>query len=185
MSALIAMSKLTAMSLLRTINPINTLATSIILLLMLLSPDSSAHNRSQSFSKWTFNEQQVSMVFTIKAREVTRLMAAEILPAETILLNHLQNNVRVKANSLPCPIQGKAKPLSAATGYLRASLNFNCEPSTDNMNHDIQLDSFFWRSSIPCSLRPYRNRPTGVDRISFYRCCAQPSAQSTTASQYK
>jgi hypothetical protein len=143
MSALIAMSKLTAISLLRTINPIKALATSTILLLMLLSPDSSAHNRSQSFSTWTFNEQQVSMVFTIKAREVTRLMAAEILPAETILLNHLQNNVRVQANSLPCSIQGKAKPLLAATGYLRASLNFNCEPSTDNTNHDIQLDSFF------------------------------------------
>jgi len=131
------------MSLLRTINPIKALATSTILLLMLLSPDSSAHNRSQSFSTWTFNEQQVSMVFTIKAREVTRLMAAEILPAETIFLNHLQNNVRVQANSLPCPIQGKAKRLPAATGYLRASLNFYCDPSTDNTNHDIQLDSFF------------------------------------------
>jgi len=131
------------MSLLRTINPIKALATSTILLLMLLSPDSSAHNRSQSFSTWTFNEQQVSMVFTVKAREVTRLMAAEILPAETILLNHLQNNVRVRANTLPCSVQGKAKRLPAATGYLRAGLNFNCGPSTANTNHDIQLDSFF------------------------------------------
>ena len=131
------------MSLLRTIKPIKALATSTILLLMLLSPDSSAHNRSQSFSTWTFNEQQVSMVFTVKAREVTRLMAAEILPAETILLNHLQNNVRVRANTLPCSVQGKAKRLPAATGYLRAGLNFNCGPSTANTNHDIQLDSFF------------------------------------------
>ena len=131
------------MSLLRTIKPIKALATSTILLLMLLSPDSSAHNRSQSFSTWTFNEQQVSMVFTVKAREVTRLMAAEILPAETILLNHLQNNVRVRANTLPCSVQGKAKRLPAVTGYLRAGLNFNCGPSTANTNHDIQLDSFF------------------------------------------
>ena len=59
------------------------IAASFILFLVTLSPDSSAHNRSQSFSTWTFHAQQVTMIFTVKAREVTRLMVAEALPAET------------------------------------------------------------------------------------------------------
>ena len=119
------------------------IAASFILFLVTLSPDSSAHNRSQSFSTWTFHAQQVTMIFTVKAREVTRLMVAEALPAETVLLKHLQNNIHIQANSQPCPREGKAKILPAATGYLRASLSFNCEPSTGNNYHDIRLDSFF------------------------------------------
>ncbi len=131
------MSISTAMSISR------SLIASCIVFLALLSPDSHAHNRSQSYSTWTFSEQQPSMVFTIKAREVTRLMALEFLPAETVLRSHLQDNIRVQANKIPCPIQGQPNILPAAKGYLRASLSFNCEPASGNIAHAIQLHSFF------------------------------------------
>ena len=48
-----------------------------VLLLLLLSPMSHAHNRSQSFSVWSIDGPEVNAVFTVKAREVTRLLALE------------------------------------------------------------------------------------------------------------
>ena len=114
-----------------------------ILLLLLLSPMSHAHNRSQSFSVWSIDGPEVNAVFTVKAREVTRLLALEPQLLPTALTNHLQETVQVEGNSLPCPLQGRAKSLPAEPGYLRASLNFHCDAAIGNTNHRLQVDSFF------------------------------------------
>lgn len=115
----------------------------LFLFLLLLSPLSEAHNRSQSFSLWTFDEQKVSMVFTVKTREVTRFLAVQSQTPESILLRHLQDNIQVQGSNQPCPPQGLAKILPAAAGYLRASLSFNCAPAAATANNSIELNSFF------------------------------------------
>ncbi|MDG2501794.1 MAG: HupE/UreJ family protein [Porticoccaceae bacterium] len=150
-------------------------ATSFILYLMLLSLDSSAHNRSQSFSAWTFDGQQVDMVFTVKAREATRLMAVAQLPAETALLRHLQSNIYIQANSLPCPLYGKGKILPATSGYLRANLKFICEPILGNVKHDIRLDSFF--DSVPSHIHYARIAINPHTSIEYLYTDAQRSHQ--------
>ena len=114
-----------------------------ILLLLLLSPMSHAHNRSQSFSVWSIDGPEVNAVFTVKAREVTRLLALEPQLLPTALTNHLQETIQVEGNSLPCPLQGRATSLPAAPGYLRASLNFRCEASLGNTEYQLQVGSFF------------------------------------------
>jgi hypothetical protein len=137
------MSLKTAMSPTKATSQKTAIVVSFILFLTAQSPSSSAHNRSQSFSTWTLNGHQATMIFTVKAREATRLMAKEPLSTETVLLKHLQNNIHIQANSQPCPLEGKAKLLPAATGYLRARLNFSCEPGTGNIYNDMRVDSFF------------------------------------------
>ena len=127
--------------------------TGCILLLLLLSPMSHAHNRSQSFSVWSIDNLEVNGVFTIKTREVTRLSALQPQKLEsaqstlqvlsTVLMNHLQETILVEVNGVLCALQDPAMSLPAAPGYLRASLNFRCEASLGNTEHQLRVDSFF------------------------------------------
>lgn len=124
-----------------------------ILLLLLLSPMSHAHNRSQSFSVWSIDGSEINGVFTIKTREVTRLLALEAQTLEsaqstvqvlpTVLKNHLQETVQVEVNGVLCALQDRPISLPAASGYLRASLNFRCAASLGNTEYRLQVDSFF------------------------------------------
>lgn len=119
-----------------------------ILFLLLISPMSHAHNRSQSFSVWSIDGPAVSGVFTIKTREVTRLFALKSAQSTLqglpkILTNHLQETVQVEVNGVLCASQDRAMSLPAAPGYLRASLNFQCKASLGHTAHRLQVDSFF------------------------------------------
>ena len=65
----------------------------------------------------------------------------QILP--TVLKNHLQETVQIEVNGVLCALQERPTSLPAASGYLRASLNFRCEASLGNTEHRLQVDSFF------------------------------------------
>ena len=72
----------------------------LILLWTAALPQAQAHNRSQSYSTWSVAENSVDAVFTVKAREVTRLPLLEgnLSTLESLLTVHLQQTLSVVAS---------------------------------------------------------------------------------------
>lgn len=109
---------------------------------LMISFHAEAHNRSQSFSSWTVSDDKLEMLFTIKAREVTRLppLEGELRSLEALLVTHLEHNISVGAGEGACPAAGPPIALSAAPGYLRVGWTFHCPIGA---TRTIRLDSFF------------------------------------------
>jgi hypothetical protein len=114
-----------------------------LILWLAAAPQVQAHNRSQSYSTWNLSTGAAEVMFTVKAREVTRLPPLEggLLTLEGLLTAHLRETVRVTAaDGADCVPRGEPRALAAAEGYLRVRASFDCDngpPST------LQLDSFF------------------------------------------
>jgi HupE / UreJ protein len=114
----------------------------VLLVSMMAGSKVMAHNRSQSHSFWQVSATGVDVLFTVKAREVTRLPPLEgnLLSLEALLLAHLQHTIRVNTERGDCPARGVPVALSAAPGYVRAKWSFDCEPGDSTL---IRIDSFF------------------------------------------
>jgi hypothetical protein len=85
----------------------------------------------------------VNVVFTVKAREVTRLPPLEgNLPTlEALLTRHLQKTIQVLAgDGVICAASQYPQALAAADGYLRVGITFSCENGSPA---SIALNSFF------------------------------------------
>ncbi|MEH6580879.1 MAG: HupE/UreJ family protein [Halioglobus sp.] len=114
-----------------------------LLLWVAAAPEVLAHSRSQSYSTWSISESDVDMVFTVKAREVTRLPPLEgsLLTLESLLTTHIQKTVQVRTNDrVACAVTGTPRALAAAEGYLRVGATYRCESGPAA---SIILDSFF------------------------------------------
>jgi len=101
-----------------------------------------AHNRSQSFSSWDINGDSLDVVFTVKAREVTRLPPLEggLKTLDALLTAHLQRSIKVESGDQFCQSNGEPVSLPAATGYVRAKWSFSC---VDQGDRTLHMDSFF------------------------------------------
>lgn len=109
--------------------------TTIILFSLILSVvfsiESHAHSRSQSFSQWYINGENVTINFNVLSLEVTRLAADVNVDVRKnlsqILAEHLIDKVQASVDGLDCVI---VKPLSkrqAIKGYIRLTGEFNCQ----------------------------------------------------------
>jgi len=101
-----------------------------------------AHNRSQSFSSWDINGDTLNVIFTVKAREVTRLppLEGDFKTLDALLTAHLQHSIKVDSGGQFCQSNGEPISLPAAKGYVRARWSFSCADQGDRTLH---LDSFF------------------------------------------
>ena len=108
-----------------------------------------AHNRSQSFSSWTIDDRYLQMLYTIPAREVTRLKESEIMPLEYILINHLSDYIKVKQDEENCPlaVHTKFQSVPSKPAYLRISAVFECQHSLQAAPTTLVIGSFFERLS--------------------------------------
>lgn len=113
-----------------------------VLALLLHGVQAEAHNRSQSFSSWTISGDVLEVVFSVKAREVTRLppLEGELKSLNQLLTSHLRNSISVKSEAGFCQPQGGFSPLPAATGYVRARRTFICAGVGVRT---LEIDSFF------------------------------------------
>ena len=116
-----------------------------ILLLLFIGLPADAHNRSQSFSQWTIDNNQLQMLFTVKAREATRLLDNRHSSLETVLAEHLSATLSVTQGDARCALSNgnRIVPLSAKPGYLRLGASFNCPGSLAEKPPIIQIGSFF------------------------------------------
>jgi hypothetical protein len=100
-----------------------------LLLLIGLSHSSalSAHTRSESFSRWQYVGQTLSMRFTVSAREVTRIPYSQGSQDLTgLLLIYLDSHIVVQAREPGCKPSGPFKPLKAQAGFLQIEAIWHC-----------------------------------------------------------
>lgn len=115
----------------------------IILLSISICWPAQAHNRSQSFSLWSIDQQQFNMLYTVKEREATRLQQGTNLSAEASLISHLEQTIQVMQAGANCSATAPFKAMAAEPGYLRIAATFDCPDILDNSAPDIQIESFF------------------------------------------
>lgn len=118
------------------------LTCAVILASMIISACTEAHNRSQSFSKWTISDEKIEVLFTVKAREVTRLppLEGDLRTLESLLSAHVQQTVSARTGQGTCSALGLPNSLPAAPGYVRVRWAFHC-PNVEITT--IRIDSFF------------------------------------------
>jgi hypothetical protein len=116
-----------------------------LLLLLFIGLPADAHNRSQSFSQWTIDNNQLQMLFTVKAREATRLLDNRHSSLESVLAEHLSATLSVTQGDTQCALSNGngIVPLSAKPGYLRFGASFNCPGSLAQKSPIIKIGSFF------------------------------------------
>jgi len=101
-----------------------------------------AHERSESFSHWSYANGELRGVITVRAREVTRLT----LPGEgygsltQIFAAHVEKSVAAAADGRPCVSERPPRPLESETGYIRVAIAMQCPPGNVL---DIRVGVFF------------------------------------------
>lgn len=103
--------------------------------------DLSAHTRSESFSRWQYSGQTLSLRFTVSAREATRLPNAEGEGLEDALANYLESHIFVHASDADCTRSGALQPLTARPGFLQIEAIWHCSkaPSALGINAFFDL----------------------------------------------
>ena len=110
---------------------------------------SEAHNRSQSFSSWSFENKKLDLVFSVKPREATRLQSIYGLNLEDSITRHLGETIRVSQGLVDCPLDNVHKPEAnvLSSAKLSVSAAFNCTLKLSSSKLNIEVGSFF--SVIP------------------------------------
>jgi HupE/UreJ protein len=87
-----------------------------------------AHERSESFSHWSYADGELSGVITVRAREVTRLT----LPGEgysslaQIFAAHVEHSVTAAMDGRPCVSARPPRTLDSQPGYMRIGVELRC-----------------------------------------------------------
>lgn len=99
-----------------------------LLLMMLIATPGAAHTRSESFSQWSWQGEQLHYSFSVLAREVTRLGPAADgagdLPAQ--LARHLDRSLTVSTAHGLCQRAAPSTPLPSRGGYIQVEGKFQC-----------------------------------------------------------
>jgi hypothetical protein len=101
-----------------------------------------AHNRSQSFSTWRIDGGDVRVVFTVAAREVTRLPENERGSKDLSerLLAHMAPRLASSVAGETCPQRAAPQVLQTQPGFLGIEWHFSCPHITQL---EIQNSGFF------------------------------------------
>ena len=120
-----------------------------IIIASLLSGVVEGHNRSQSFSLWTLDSQQLQMLYTVPSREITRLKQSNVSSLEVILINSLKSKIKVIQDANECPLLASYnfQSLPSKPGYLRVTARFECPLILDRSPPELLIGSFFDVSS--------------------------------------
>ena len=112
----------------------------VLLIGLLFAHPAQAHVRSESFSRWQYDDQTLSMRFTINAREATRI--PNLTYAATpgmVLAEYLATKIAVPSPDGNCrPAQGFL-PVAARAGFLQAEAVWRC---IDNPV-ELEIHAFF------------------------------------------
>jgi HupE / UreJ protein len=118
------------------------IAVLLAFVLAMVNRPAPAHERSESFSHWTYASGHLTGIVTVRAREVTRLT----LPGEgygsltQIFAAHVGKTVAAAVDGRPCAPLRSPRPLEAEAGYIRIELEMRCAPGE---SLDIRVGAFF------------------------------------------
>ena len=102
-----------------------------------------AHQRSQSFSTWRVEGEEVRGVWSVLALEATRLTAetGSLDDLARFLAAHLDATLALRRGGAPC-VARPARPLRARPGHLRIELAFHCpEPGSLELASSAFVDA--------------------------------------------
>lgn len=87
-----------------------------------------AHERSESFSHWSYAHGELNGVVTIRSREATRLtLPGEGIGALTpIFAAHLEKTIAASMDGAPCAATRHPYPLPSDAGYIRIGVELRC-----------------------------------------------------------
>jgi hypothetical protein len=139
-------------------------------LMLLISTEALAHNRSQSFSSWEWTGQQLTGEFTIDSRRATLLYAdiaagsAADIPLAERLAQHLDETVRATQAGQPCDA---APPtvLPAAAGWQRIGLAFRCTDLIEHHPVELQIDALFRYAATHLHFLSATHGDTATERV--------------------
>jgi hypothetical protein len=114
----------------------------VILLLSICSVSIYAHDRSESFSEWTWHENQVSYTFSILQREATRIPTQQRseFGLDYLLSTYLAEQINVSVGNRACSVERVATVLKSREGFLHVEGSFRC---ANNAAPTITVNSFF------------------------------------------
>ncbi len=114
----------------------------VVALAALLAAPAAAHTRSQSFSSWHVEGDEVTISFSVRSREVTRLPPLEgpIPQLDALLAAHLRERIGARSGEQPCRPLAEPRPLAAQPGFERVELRLVCPPGSELW---IRVESFF------------------------------------------
>jgi hypothetical protein len=88
---------------------------------------SPAHVRSESFSRWQYGGQTLSLRFTVSAREASRIpRAADGMGLEKVLADYLDAHIEVQAGPSGCTRAQAPRPLASRPGYVQIEAIWHC-----------------------------------------------------------
>jgi hypothetical protein len=110
-------------------------------LLMLAWVDASAHTRSQSFSSWSVQGNELDGVYQVDAYRVTQLSERPEDLAK-LLTAHLDGRIRVEQAGVACK-RTSFRPLSAPRGDMRVEVRFTCSKPIAEADASLFIGGFF------------------------------------------
>ncbi len=116
----------------------NRVLITALALIGLIWPDSGmTHNRSESFSRWQYSDQVLSMQFTVASREASRSSTAvnEHLLGMS-LIPYLQAHIEIDP---ACQVLKMLHPIPSRPGFLRVAGEWHCS----NLPESISISTFF------------------------------------------
>src|SRR3982074_2223210 len=86
------------------------------------------HERSESTSRWTFDNSELHGIVTARTREVTRLTVPgdSYASLAQIFSAHVQRSVAASVNGVPCTLRQSPSILESEPGYLRVDVRMRC-----------------------------------------------------------
>ena len=114
--------------------------TLLILLVCFCGNIACAHNRSESFSEWTWRGDQLHYTFSILQREATRLPPSSRVASSLgdLLSGYLQGRIVVAAGGQACSTREEATAVRSRGGFLHVEGSFDCSGIPT-----ITVNSFF------------------------------------------
>ena len=117
----------------------------LFLFSLVMALPSEAHNRSQSFSSWSFEDKNLYLLFSVKSIEATRLQSVYEPNLERSIEKHLQETIKVTQGIRDCPLEEVLEPnvKVLSSGQIEASATFNCPLNLYSSALEIEVGSFF------------------------------------------
>jgi len=114
----------------------------LILVLAVFSTSVNAHDRSESFSEWTWRGDQVNYTFSVLQREVTRIPGSQEsgIALGDQLAKYLGSQITVITAGQTCIVDKEPVALRSREGFLHIEGSFRC---TGIEAPTITIDSFF------------------------------------------
>lgn len=93
-----------------------------------------AHGRSESFSRWRFNEHALTATFTVSAREATRIpRTADLQTLNATAARYLVDHIIIHQRHDDCQVSRPFTPTRSRSGFIQVEAEWRCDTVPDSL----------------------------------------------------